>query len=116
MKYLPKLGTKPLPMSPEELPEGTVVDFVFVTGDAYVDHPSFVTAIVGRILEDAGFTVGIIAQPDYKNRYKDGSGKGVCVFGRPRLGFMVCSGNMDSMVAHYTASKSAAARIIIRRS
>ena len=105
MKYLPKLGTKPLPMSKEELPDGTEVDFVFVSGDAYVDHPSFATAIIGRILEDAGFTVGIIAQPDYKNRYKDGSGKGVCVFGRPRLGFMVCSGNMDSMVAHYTASK-----------
>ncbi len=105
MKYLPKLGTKPLPMSPQELPEGTVCDFVYVTGDAYVDHPSFGTAIIGRILEDAGFTVGIIAQPDYKNMYKDGSGKGVCVFGRPRLGFLVSSGNMDSMVAHYTASK-----------
>lgn len=92
-------------MSPDELPPGTVVDFVYVSGDAYVDHPSFGTAIIGRILEDAGFTVGIIAQPDYKNRYKDGSGKGVCVFGRPRLGFLVSSGNMDSMVAHYTASK-----------
>ena len=105
MKYLPRLGTKPMPMSREELPEGTVPDFVYVTGDAYVDHPSFGTAIIGRILEDAGFTVGIIAQPDYKNMYKDGSGKGVCVFGRPRLGFLVSSGNMDSMVAHYTASK-----------
>ncbi len=105
MKYLPKLGTKPLPMSPRELPEGTVCDFVYVTGDAYVDHPSFGTAIIGRILEAAGFTVGIIAQPDFKNMYKDGSGKGVCVFGRPRLGFLVSSGNMDSMVAHYTASK-----------
>lgn len=68
MKYLPKLGTKPLPMSKEELPDGAAVDFVFVSGDAYVDHPSFATAIIGRILEDAGFTVGIIAQPDYKNR------------------------------------------------
>lgn len=105
MKYLPKLGTKPIAMSPAELPEGTVPDFVFVTGDAYVDHPSFGTAIIARILEDAGFTVGIIAQPDYKNMYKDGSGKGVCVFGRPRLGFLVNSGNMDSMVAHYTVSK-----------
>ena len=105
MKYLPRLGTKPMPMSREELPEGPVPDFVYVTGDAYVDHPSFGTAIIGRILEDAGFTVGIIAQPDYKNMYKDGSGKGVCVFGRPRLGFLVSSGNMDSMVAHYTASK-----------
>ena len=105
MKYLPQLGTKPMPMSREELPEGAVPDFVYVTGDAYVDHPSFGTAIIGRILEDAGFSVAIIAQPDYKNMYKDGSGKGVCVFGRPRLGFLVSSGNMDSMVAHYTASK-----------
>ena len=80
-------------------------DFVYVSGDAYVDHPSFGTAIITRVLEDAGFSVGIIAQPDYKNMYKDGSSKGVCVFGRPRLGFLVSSGNMDSMVAHYTASK-----------
>ena len=104
-KYLPRLGTKPLPMSPAELPAGTAVDFVYVVGDAYVDHPSFGTAIIGRVLEDAGFTVGIIAQPDYKTAYADGSGKGVCVFGRPRLGFLVSSGNMDSMVAHYTAAK-----------
>ena len=105
MKYLPRLGNKPLPMSPDELPYGTTVDFVYVTGDAYVDHPSFGTAIIARVLEHAGFTVGIIAQPDYKNMYKDGSGKGVCVFGKPRLGFLVSSGNMDSMVAHYTAAK-----------
>ena len=105
MKYLPKLGTKPLPMSPDELPAGTVPDFVYVSGDAYVDHPSFGTAIIARVLEDAGFSVGIIAQPDYKTMYKNGSGKGVCVFGRPRLGFLVSSGNMDSMVAHYTVSK-----------
>ena len=87
MKYLPRLGNKPLPMLPDELPYGTTVDFVYVTGDAYVDHPSFGTAIIARVLEHAGFTVGIIAQPDYKNMYKDGSGKGVCVFGKPRLGF-----------------------------
>ena len=105
MKYLPRLGNKPLPMSPDELPYGTTVDFVYVTGDAYVDHPSFGTAIIARVLEYAGFTVGIIAQPDYKSMYKDGSGKGVCVFGKPRLGFLVSSGNMDSMVAHYTAAK-----------
>ena len=104
-KYLPEIGKKPLPMFPDELGEGQIPDFVYVTGDAYVDHPSFGTAIIGRILEDAGFTVGIIAQPDYKSAYKDGSGKGVCVFGRPRLGFLVSSGNMDSMVAHYTVSK-----------
>ncbi len=102
---LVNLGTKPLPMSREELPSGAVVDFVYVTGDAYVDHPSFGTAIISRILEDAGFSVGIIAQPDFKTAYKDVSGKGVCVFGKPRLGFLVSSGNIDSMVAHYTVSK-----------
>ncbi len=105
MKHLPTLGTKALPMSPEELAPGQTVDFVYVTGDAYVDHPSFGTAIISRVLEDFGYTVGIIAQPDYKTGYRDGSKKGVCVFGRPRLGFLVSSGNIDSMVAHYTASK-----------
>ncbi|MBO4950296.1 MAG: YgiQ family radical SAM protein [Clostridia bacterium] len=103
---LVNLAAKPLPVSPSELPEGvSQVDFVYVSGDAYVDHPSFGTAIIGRILEKCGFTVGIIPQPDFKNSYKDGSGKGVCVFGRPRLGFLVSSGNIDSMVCHYTAAK-----------
>lgn len=105
MKYV-NLAEKPLPVNPGELPEGqTQVDFVYVSGDAYVDHPSFGTAIIGRILENSGFSVGIIPQPDYKSSYKDGSGKGVCVFGKPRLGFLVSSGNIDSMVCHYTASK-----------
>ena len=100
------LAKKPMPVCPAELPEGvTQVDFVYVSGDAYVDHPSFGTAIIGRILEKHGFTVGIIPQPDFKNSYKDGSGKGVCVFGKPRLGFLVSSGNIDSMVCHYTAAK-----------
>ena len=103
---LVNLAKKPLPVSPSELPEGvTQVDFVYVSGDAYVDHPSFGTAIIGRILEKNGFTVGIIPQPDFKTSYKDGSGKGVCVFGKPRLGFLVSSGNIDSMVCHYTAAK-----------
>ena len=79
MGKLINLGTKPLAVSPSELPEGGVVDFVYVSGDAYVDHPSFGTAIIGRILEKHGFKVGIIPQPDYKTAYKDGSGKGVCV-------------------------------------
>ncbi len=105
MGKLINLGTKPLAASPDELNEGEIVDFVYVSGDAYVDHPSCGTAIIGRILEKHGFKVGIIPQPDYKNSYKDGSGKGVCVFGRPRLGFLVSSGNIDSMVAHYTAAK-----------
>ena len=103
---LVNLAAKPLPVSPSELPEGvSQVDFVYVSGDAYVDHPSFGTAIIGRILEKCGFTVGIIPQPDFKSSYKDGRGKGVCVFGRPRLGFLVSSGNIDSMVCHYTAAK-----------
>ena len=99
------LASKPLPVSPQELEENAVVDFVYVSGDAYVDHPSFGTALIARILEKHGFTVGIIPQPDFKTGYKDGSGKGVCVFGRPRLGFLVSSGNIDSMVNHYTAAK-----------
>ena len=102
-----RLAQKPLPMSPEELPEGiSAPDFVYVTGDAYVDHPSFGCALISRLLESCGFTVGIIAQPEYKTSYRDGSGKGVCVFGRPRLGFLVSSGNVDSMVANYTAAKN----------
>lgn len=106
MKYLPKLGTKPIPMFPSELPEGVEqVDFVYVIGDAYVDHPSFGAAIISRILEDAGFTVGIIAQPEWKTSFKPASKMGVCRFGKPRLGFLVSAGNIDSMVAHYTASK-----------
>lgn len=74
-------------------------DFVFVTGDAYVDHPSFGPAIISRLLERYGYKVCIIAQPDWKD---DGS---IDVFGRPRLGFLVCGGNMDSMVNHYSVSK-----------
>ena len=75
------------------------VDFVYVTGDAYVDHPSFGVAIISRVLENAGFRVGFLAQPDYK------SVQDFKRFGKPRLGFLVSAGNIDSMVAHYTASK-----------
>ena len=75
------------------------VDFVYVSGDAYVDHPSFGAAIITRVLEDAGFRIGILAQPDYK------SAEAFREFGRPRLGFLVSAGNIDSMVAHYTVSK-----------
>ena len=74
-------------------------DFVYVTGDAYVDHPSFGVAIISRVLEDAGYRVAILAQPDYK------SADAFREFGRPRLGFLVTAGNIDSMVAHYTAAK-----------
>ena len=73
------------------------VDAVVITGDAYVDHPSFGTAIISRVLEAEGYRVGIVAQPQ---RAED-----CAVFGRPRLGFFVGSGNIDSMVAHYTAAK-----------
>ncbi len=75
------------------------VDFVYVTGDAYVDHPSFGASIITRVLEDEGFRVAVLAQPNYKDT------KDFCRFGRPRLGFLVSGGNIDSMVAHYTVSK-----------
>lgn len=74
-------------------------DFVFVTGDAYVDHPSFGVGILSRLLEAKGYRVCILAQPDWKNERE------FARFGRPRLGFLVTSGNIDSMVAHYTAAK-----------
>ncbi|MCT4607252.1 MAG: YgiQ family radical SAM protein [Marinisporobacter sp.] len=75
------------------------LDFIIVTGDAYVDHPSFGTAIISRVLEDAGYKVGIIAQPDWKNinDFKK--------LGRPRLGFLINAGNLDSMVNHYSVNK-----------
>ena len=72
------------------------VDFVYVIGDAYVDHPSFGHAIISRVLESHGYRVGIISQPDWKNK------KSIQVFGEPRLGFLVSAGNMDSMVNHYS--------------
>ncbi len=75
------------------------VDFVYVSGDAYVDHPSFGMAIITRLLTAKGFRVGVIAQPDWKD---DAS---IAVFGEPRLAFLVSAGNMDSMVNHYTVAK-----------
>ena len=75
------------------------VDFVYVSGDVYVDHPSFGHAIITRILESHGYKVGIIAQPDWKEK------ESITIFGEPRLGFLVSSGNMDSMVNHYSVSK-----------
>ena len=75
------------------------LDFVLVSGDAYVDHPSFGTALVGRLLEHEGFRVGIIAQPDVTRC------ESMMAFGRPRYAFLVASGNIDSMVNHYTAAK-----------
>ena len=75
------------------------LDFVYVSGDAYVDHPSFGPAIIMRTLEAHGFKVGIIAQPDWKDKTS------IMEYGEPRLGFLVSSGNMDSMVNHYSVSK-----------
>jgi len=74
-------------------------DFIFVSGDAYVDHPSFAAALLCRALEAAGFRAGIIPQPDWKDP------SSYTVLGRPRLGFLAGAGNMDSMVAHYTAAR-----------
>ena len=90
-----------LPTTPADVKERgwADVDFVYVTGDAYVDHPSFGTAIISRVLEAEGFRVAILSQPDYRST--DDFKK----FGRPRLGFLVSAGNIDSMVAHYTVSK-----------
>lgn len=91
-----------LPVSRKEMKERgwDQVDFVYISGDAYVDHPSFGHAIITRLLESRGYRVGIIAQPDWKTP------DSVTVFGEPRLGFLVSAGNMDSMVNHYSVSKS----------
>ena len=90
-----------LPITREEMKERgwDQVDFVYVSGDAYVDHPSFGHAIITRLLESRGYRVGIIEQPDWRKP------ESVQVFGEPRLGFLVSAGNMDSMVNHYSVSK-----------
>ena len=90
-----------LPITKQEMLERGIAqpDFVYVIGDAYVDHPSFGHAIISRILENHGYSVVIISQPDWR------SPKSIDVFGRPRLGFLVSSGNMDSMVNHYSVTR-----------
>ncbi len=90
-----------LPISREDMKQRgwEQCDFVYISGDAYVDHPSFGPAIISRLLEAHGYKVGIIAQPDWKNP------ESVQILGKPRLGFLVSAGNMDSMVNHYTVSK-----------
>ena len=95
------MDKKFLPVTREEMLERgwDQVDFVYVCGDAYVDHSSFGAAIITRVLEAHGYRIGMIAQPDWKDE------KSIQVFGMPRLGFMVSAGNMDSMVNHYTVSK-----------
>ncbi len=89
-----------LPVCRQDLIERGIdqLDFVYIIGDAYVDHPSFGHAIISRVLEANGYTVGIISQPDWKDE------ESICALGRPRLGFLVSSGNMDSMVNHYYVS------------
>lgn len=90
-----------LPISREDMKEQGIeqLDFVYVCGDAYVDHPSFGHAIISRLLEAHGYKVGIIAQPDWRDK------ESINILGEPRLGFLVSAGNMDSMVNHYSVSK-----------
>lgn len=90
-----------LPITRKDMDEMNIeqLDFVYVVGDAYVDHPSFGHAVISRVLQSHGFTVGIISQPDWKD---DTS---ITVLGKPRLGFLISGGNMDSMVNHYYVSK-----------
>ncbi|HLA86270.1 MAG TPA: YgiQ family radical SAM protein, partial [Thermoguttaceae bacterium] len=97
----PTLPTPPLPMTSAEVAARgwDAVDVVFVSGDAYVDHPSFAAAILGRWLEAAGWRVAILSQPDWRSCDAWRS------FGRPRVCFAVSAGNMDSMVNHYTADR-----------
>ena len=90
-----------LPVSRQDMEQRNIeqLDFVYVIGDAYVDHPSFGHAIISRLLQSRGYSVGIISQPDWKDP------ESVKILGRPRLGFLVTAGNMDSMVNHYAVSK-----------
>ena len=87
-----------LPITIEDMKqrEWDYVDFVYVIGDAYVDHPSFGHAIISRLLEANGYRVAVISQPDWQDK------NSVTTFGEPRLGFLVMAGNMDSMVNHYS--------------
>ena len=95
------MSTKFLPVTKEEMEARGIwqPDFVYICGDAYVDHPSFGAAIITRLLESRGYSVGMIAQPDWRKK------ESIAVFGEPRLGFLVSAGNMDSMVNHYTVAK-----------
>lgn len=99
MSGAPRTAFLPVNMEDVKSRNWSDIDFVYVTGDAYVDHPSFGVSIISRVLEAEGFRVAILSQPNYKNcdDFKR--------FGRPRLGFLVTGGNIDSMVAHYTVSK-----------
>ena len=89
-----------LPVCREDMEQRGIeqLDFICITGDSYVDHPSFGVSIISRVIEAEGYTVGIIAQPDWRSQ------KDFTKLGRPRYAFMVTSGNIDSMVAHYTVA------------
>ena len=87
-----------IPTTKEEL-GGVQPDFILVSGDAYVDHPSFGTALIGRFLQSKGFSVALISQPGWQD------GGDFESLGMPKLAFMVAAGNMDSMVNHYTSAK-----------
>src|SRR5450756_1702945 len=99
--HAPQNPTAFLPMSRAEMiARGwDELDVLIITGDAYVDHPSFGAALVGRVLEAAGYLVGIIAQPDWRN------GESIRAMGRPRLFVGVTAGNLDSMLSNYTAAR-----------
>ena len=99
-----------LPISKSDMKQMNIeqLDFVYVIGDAYVDHPSFGPAIISRVLQAHGYTVGILSQPDWK---KDES---ITQLGKPRLAFLVYGGNMDSMVNHYFVSKKKRQMLIPR--
>ncbi len=101
MKPHDEISCTPLPMTPDEVAERgwDAVDVVFVTGDAYVDHPSFAMALLGRHLQSHGYRVAILSQPDWR------SCEAWRMFGRPRICFAVSAGNMDSMINHYTANR-----------
>lgn len=90
-----------LPVSKEDMEARgwNYLDYIIVTGDAYVDHPSFGAALIGRLLESRGYRIGIIAQPDWKSTVD------FTALGRPRYAFLITAGNLDSMVANYTAGK-----------
>ena len=90
-----------MPISRQDMEERGIeqLDFVYILGDAYVDHPSFGCAIITRVLEHHGYTCGIIAQPDWHDA------RAFLRLGKPRLAWLVSAGNIDSMVAHYTSAK-----------
>lgn len=100
-----------LPISKQDMIDEGIeqLDFVYVCGDAYVDHPSFGHAIIARLLQAHGYTVGIISQPDWKDD------ESISILGVPRLGFLVSAGNMDSMVTIIRFQRKEEQRIHLRR-